>query len=402
MWNILGSKGETPIISQRYLNYMDNARVGGGRFDIDSVTHVITGRRFKERILPAKCDVRSIASPDAKSEVPSGKNLIVIGKIGQVLHFRMYDAAGKLVVDTDETRYRDRARQIEDLRNQVAGLWPPHQLSGSEKALLSAAVSAIIRQTIPVPAVRVGSAYIHKNTRALPRVRLAGRPIYARDQAEAIALIDRLTMTDQLRDHVVVEDPTHPLASDALVNGSARIAHEIPERLEVETASTAPAFLVVSDSFDPGWSATVDGQPVNIYPAYCAFRAVFLPPGNHSIIFRYSPAGFTLGLSLTLCGMLAALLLWFLQPRSTPLTGEHAIFDGPPHFRVWYLAALLAIVLASIPALDPHGRPTTQDRWTKSLHRFTWASGIEAIKQRPVPAPESQPPESPPLDAVDQ
>ena len=44
-WNIQGSKGETPIIPRRYLDYMDHARIGGGRFDIDSVTHVLTGVR---------------------------------------------------------------------------------------------------------------------------------------------------------------------------------------------------------------------------------------------------------------------------------------------------------------------------------------------------------------------
>ena len=66
-----------------------------------------------------------------------------------------------------------------------------------------------------------------------------------------------------------------------MVTGTARIVAEIPERLEVETEAGAPAYLVVSDSFDPGWSATVDGRDgAAIYPAYCAFRAVYLPQGS--------------------------------------------------------------------------------------------------------------------------
>ena len=136
-WNIPGSKGETPIIPLRYLDYMDHARVGGGRFDIESVTHVLTGRRWKERILPAKCDVRLIPWLTDKNEMTGGKNLIVVGALGHVLHFRMFDGNGKMVVDTDEKRLTERTRQIEDLRKQLAGLWPPHELSESEKSVLS-------------------------------------------------------------------------------------------------------------------------------------------------------------------------------------------------------------------------------------------------------------------------
>jgi hypothetical protein len=397
-WNIPGSKGETPIISRRYLDYMDHARVGGGRFDIESTTHVLTGRRWKERILPAKCDVRLMPWLTDKNEMTGGKDLIVIGALGHVLHFRMFDGAGKMVVDTDERRLADRARQIEDLRKKLAGLWPPHELSEIEKPLLSSAVSEIVHHTIPVPAVRAGRAFIHPNKRALPRVRLLGRPMYVKNQAEAVAAIDRLTETDELRDALIVEDPTRPLPIDAEATGSATIVQEIPERLVVETDSRAPAYLVVSDSFDPGWSATIDGEPATIYPAYCAFRAVFLPKGKHSVVFEYSPAGFKLGLVISLCGLLAGLVLWFLPRYAPPLEGEHSQFEGPPHFRIWYLAVLVAIVLASIPGVGPDGRITTQNRWSKSFHRFTWGSGIEAMQPRSEREERAQPSASQPLD----
>jgi hypothetical protein len=400
VWNIRGSKGETPIIPLRYLNYMDNARVGGGRFDIESVTHVLTGRRWKERILPAKCDVRLYPSVADKSEIPAGKNLIVVAALGQVLHFLMFDGDGKLAVDTDERKLQEHSRQIEDLRKQLVNLWPPHPLSESEKNLLSTAVSAIVRHTIPVPAVRAGRAFIHRNDRALSRVRLAGRPIYANDQNEAIAAIERLSETDQLRDYLIVEDPTRPLPVDFEVTGSATIVEDFPEQLVVETDARVPAYLVVSDSFDPGWSATVDDQPGAIHPAYCAFRAVFLPPGKHSVKFQYSPAGFKLGLVISLCGMLAGLVLWFLPGLATSLVDEHNRFDGPPYFRIWYLAALVAIVLVSIPGIGPDGRITTQSRWTKSFHRFTWGSGIEAMQPRRERTREARPSADQPLDGM--
>ena len=57
--------------------------------------------------------------------------------------------------------------------------------------------------------------------------------------------------------------------------GKAEIVVDLAERVEVETELTAPSYLVLADTFDPGWSATVDGLVSPIRPAYVAFRAVF-------------------------------------------------------------------------------------------------------------------------------
>ena len=241
---------------------------------------------------------------------------------------------------------------------------------------------------MPLPAQPAGKAFIHRNARALPRVRLAGKPAYAKDVTEAIALIKSLTMVDQLRDRLIVEDPTRPLPPDAEVTGRARITMEIPERVVVETESPSPSYLVISDSFDPGWSATVDDQSATIHPAYCAFRAVYLPKGKHTVVFEYSPAGFKLGLWISVCGIPLVCLLWFVPRRSAQLEDEHRTLDWPARWQVWYFAALAAIVLVSTPGITATGELTNQRRWDKSFHRFTWGAGLEAMRLQPHrPAP---------------
>ena len=49
------------------------------------------------------------------------------------------------------------------------------------------------------------------------------------------------------------------------------------ERVDVATDLRSPGYLFLADTFDPGWSATVDGYLTPIRPAQVAFRAVFLP-----------------------------------------------------------------------------------------------------------------------------
>ena len=75
-------------------------------------------------------DLRLMSLPNDVSGIQtSGKNLIIVATVNNVLHFRIFDADGKVVVDTDEKRLTELAPQIEDLREQPKSLWPSHELA---------------------------------------------------------------------------------------------------------------------------------------------------------------------------------------------------------------------------------------------------------------------------------
>jgi hypothetical protein len=280
VWHLASSKGNTPMISRRLFDFSLHA-AGRMRFDLESDTHILTGRRHKSEFAP-------------------------------------------------------------------------------------------------LPSAKAGAAFIHRNPTALPRARLAGRPVYVADQTRAIETLDRLGTA--LSDYLVVEDPARPLAQDARVSGTARIVEDLPERVVVATSAAMPAYLVLADTFDPGWSATVDGRPSPIRPAYVAFRAVFLPPGEHTVVFRYRPAGFNLGLGLSVCGIVAGLLLWFWPARLRRLAPDHMELSWPPRWRVRLFQALLGVVLVSAIGIGPGGRIALNSRWRTGFHRFTWGSGTEAMR----------------------
>jgi hypothetical protein len=67
----------------------------------------------------------------------------------------------------------------------------------------------------------------------------------------------------------------------------------------------------LSDTYYPGWKATVDGRESPIAPAWVAFRAVGLAPGKHRVVFEYKPLAFRIGLWLSLVGWGVWLLLFF-------------------------------------------------------------------------------------------
>ena len=93
---------------------------------------------------------RLMSSLNDVSGIPTeGKNLIIVAAVNNVLHFRIFDGDGKVVVDTDEKRLTEQARQIEDLRKQLESLWPPHELTRSDKGRVITAVTSIVGHTYP-------------------------------------------------------------------------------------------------------------------------------------------------------------------------------------------------------------------------------------------------------------
>ncbi len=86
----------------------------------------------------------------------------------------------------------------------------------------------------------------------------------------------------------------------------------------VQALLPADGYLVLLDTFYPGWHALVDGQPAPILAANLAFRAVPLPAGKHVVEFRYRPASFQLGGAISgfTTLLLAAGLMWVgFRPR---------------------------------------------------------------------------------------
>jgi hypothetical protein len=62
-------------------------------------------------------------------------------------------------------------------------------------------------------------------------------------------------------------------------------------------------YLVMSDLYTKDWKAKIDGHEVPLLNANYAFRAVYLPDGQHQVEFYYRPASFTIGETLSLWGL---------------------------------------------------------------------------------------------------
>jgi len=165
---------------------------------------------------------------------------------------------------------------------------------------------------------------VYQNENVMPRAFVVHQAEYANSAQESLARLTdgrfdyRTTVILELEKEPVttVRLPDEPAPTPAEV----QIVHYEPERVEIQARTSADGILVLTDGYDPGWQARLDGQPVETHVANHAFRAVALPAGEHQVTFLYNPPAFKIGagISLAACGSVAiagvALLLAGRRP----------------------------------------------------------------------------------------
>jgi len=99
---------------------------------------------------PHAADLRVKLLGNDATEVPAqGKNLIVVGSMGSVMHIRIFDRDGDMVVDTDESKRPHQAQQFAELKAQLKSQPLSHELEPAESQKVMAAVTSIVGQLPP-------------------------------------------------------------------------------------------------------------------------------------------------------------------------------------------------------------------------------------------------------------
>ena len=89
-----------------------------------------------------------------------------------------------------------------------------------------------------------------------------------------------------------------PSFAEGGMSEPAKITDYGNERVVIEADARRDGWLLLLDSYYPGWKATVDNKPAAIYRADGFFRAVPIPAGKHVVAFSYFPKIFRRSLAV--------------------------------------------------------------------------------------------------------
>jgi hypothetical protein len=180
----------------------------------------------------------------------------------------------------------------------------------------------ILRGTPPAefhPVFQSFDYYVLENTNALPRVFIPSWIEVVPDHDKRLAKMESADF-DPWQTAFVESSVELPSAC----RGEAQITQEIPNRVSIRARMETAGLIVLTDAWDKGWRAYLDGQPVTILRTDHALRGVAVPAGLHALEFRYESASLAWGLRVA--GLAAlALLGWAAvawrssRPTFTPI-----------------------------------------------------------------------------------
>ena len=97
-------------------------------------------------------------------------------------------------------------------------------------------------------------------------------------------------------------------------SGGVQVVEYGATQIALRVSSPTPAWLILADSYYPGWTSTVNGRPTPIARANIVFRALPVPAGDSEVIFRFQPdlwrAALYGGLLAWAIALVAMVALW--------------------------------------------------------------------------------------------
>ncbi len=106
-------------------------------------------------------------------------------------------------------------------------------------------------------------------------------------------------------DRVPEDDARSPSAREG--NSSVSCERYAPNEVQCHVSAAFPQWLVASEAWYPGWRAEIDGDPVKLYRADHAFRAIRVPKGEHRVRMSYRPVSLMIGALVSLAAVITVL-----------------------------------------------------------------------------------------------
>ncbi|MGC8879589.1 MAG: oligosaccharide flippase family protein, partial [Anaerolineae bacterium] len=242
----------------------------------------------------------------------------------------LYDVRGyDSIIPAQYARYMGLIQTQGDLLyNRIAPIYAPGY-EALDSALLDLLGVRYVLTTEQIPnanyrLVYDGELRVYENLNVLPRAFTVptAHQVAAEEMDYALRSLNprcKVVLEDDGAGHAI-KGPFLPQAEDCPLH-PAQIVQYTPNEVLVRVTRDTPGWLVLADSYFPGWKAyrrpvggetpaeDVQESEISIHLANGNFRAVYLEAGNWEVRFVYSPLSFKLG---AYGSFIAAVILLFL------------------------------------------------------------------------------------------
>ena len=169
-----------------------------------------------------------------------------------------------------------------------------------------------------------GEFLVYERPGALPRAFVVPTVTQLTDEDAVIDALTREDLDPRAAALVIaaeVSGDSLPAGAPEAATREVRFLVDVPNELQLQVEPGPAGYLVLSDSYMSGWTATVNGAPARILRANVSMRAVAVPEGEAEVRFSYRTPGLDTGMMCTSisAAVLLLLLLWW---RRNPNRGR--------------------------------------------------------------------------------
>ena len=135
------------------------------------------------------------------------------------------------------------------------------------------------------------------NPNCFPHAWFVDSIVVAKSKHEVFQILNS-PLFDARRTAILEKEPSvHPSRSDS---AGASVSTNNPHEITLDAYASKASLLVLSEVYyPPAWKAFVDGKEKEIYKTNYVLRSIVVPPGKHSIEFRFDSPMYTLGYTIT-------------------------------------------------------------------------------------------------------
>ena len=143
---------------------------------------------------------------------------------------------------------------------------------------------------------------------------------------DEIALIDSVDLRHTAvigSDFAEAREGFAKISADDPATDFIQMTYYAPNELRYHYNATTARTAVFSEVYYPeGWTATVDGAPLDLFRADWIFRAANLPAGDHEVVMRFEPKIYSVGESASRASSLVLFILLALSLAGITVTGK--------------------------------------------------------------------------------
>jgi len=167
-------------------------------------------------------------------------------------------------------------------------------------------------RSLPIPGLKSvfnqQGGQVYENTTVLPKAFFVDTVQTVTTPHDAVDLMKPQQGFDASHKAIVESDQPLQVQSDS--TAGVRVSNYGPRNISLSSQSSKKGFMVLSEIYyPPGWTATVDGEPTEIYKTNYILRGIEVPAGKHEIKFSFNPRSYVWGARLAWVG---SIFQWIL------------------------------------------------------------------------------------------